>query len=163
MELNTVSLNVFTRLAGVIFEKAKDMVDKTAQASGLFVIDNVPDNSGENRDYQEIDLDLYADNKDQGDQAGRARVVLGFNKVVTVKRVARDIGITFEMRRFNKYPDVVRRLTSLAQQPANRLERDLQHRIGFGTATTYTNKNGRSVYISVGDALAWFSTAHTLT
>ena len=66
------------------------------------------------------------------------------------------------MRRFNKYPDVVRRLTNLAQQPMNRLEIDLQHRIGFGTATTYTNKNGRSVDISVGDALSLFSTAHTL-
>lgn len=162
MELNTISLNVFTRLAGVIFEKAKDKVEKAAQASGLFVIDNIPDNSGETRDYQEIDLELYADNKDQGDQAGRARVVLGFNKLVTVKRVAKDIGITFEMRRFNKYPDVIRRLTNLAQMPINRLELDLQHRIGFGTATTYNDKNGGSVDIAVGDALALFSTAHTL-
>ena len=163
MELNTISLNVFTRLAGVIFEKAKDMVDKVAQNSGIFVVDTIPENSGETRDYQEIDLELYADNKDQGDQAGRARVVLGHNRLVTVKRVAKDIGITYEMRRFNKYPDVVRRITNLAQMPINRLELDLQHRIGFGTATTYTDKNGTSVDISLGDALALFSTAHTLT
>ena len=53
MELNTVSLNVFVRLAGVIFEKAKDMVDKTIQASGMFVVENIPNNSGETRDYQD--------------------------------------------------------------------------------------------------------------
>lgn len=163
MELNTVSLAVFTRLAGVIFAKGLDMVEKNARGSGLFVEESVPENSGETRDYTEIDLELYASNKAQGDQAGRAKVQLGYNKLVSVKRVAKDIGITYEMRRFNKYPDVVRRLTNLAMLPANRLELDLSHRIGFGTATSYTDKDGAVVDISVGDTLALFSTVHTLT
>ena len=163
MELNSLSLSAFTRLAGVIFQKALDMVDKTAKSSGLFVIENIPENSGETRDYTEIDLELYADNKPQGQQSGRARVQLGYNKLVTVKRVSKDIGITYEMRRFNKYPDVVRRLTNLAQMPDNRLELDLQHRIGFGTATSYTDKNGTVVDLTTGDNLALFSTVHTLT
>ncbi len=163
MELNSLSLSVFTRLAGVIFAKAIDMVEKNIRGSGLFVEESVPANSGETRDYTEIDLELYADNKGQGSQAGRAKVQLGYNKLVSVKRIAKDIGITYEMRRFNKYPDVVRRLTSLAQMPDNRLELDLSHRIGFGTATSYTDKNGSAVDISVGDTLALFSTVHTLT
>lgn len=163
MELNSLSLGVFTRLAGVIFGKALDMVEKTARSSGLFQVDSVPANSGETRDFTEIDLELYADNKAQGTQAGRARVVLGYNKLVTAKRVAKDIGITFEMRRFNKYPDVVRRITNLAQMPANRVELDLSHRIGFGLSTSMTDKNGAAVDLTVGDALALFSTVHTLT
>lgn len=162
MELNSLSNPQFTRLAGVIFAKALDAVDKNIRGSGLFVEESVPENSGETRDYTEIDLELYADNKPQGNQAGRARVQLGYNKLVTVKRTAKDIGITYEMRRFNKYPDVVRRLTNLAQIPNNRLELDLSHRLGFGTATTYTDKNGTSVDISVGNALALYSTVHTL-
>jgi len=162
MELNTVSLPVFTRLAGVIFEKAKDMVEKNARSSGIFVVESVPANTGESKDYTEIDLELYADNKPQGNQAGRARIQLGYNKVVSVKRVAKDIGVTYEMRRFNKYPDVVRRLTNLAQMPVNRLELDLSHRLGFGTATSYTDKNGETVDISLGDGLALWSTVHTL-
>lgn len=162
MELNTVSLSVFTRLAGVIFAEAVDMVDKTVRASGLFRTENISANTGETRDWTEIDLELYADNKPQGDQAGRARVQLGYNKLVTVKRVAKDIGIDYEMRRYNKYPEVVQRLTNLAQMPDNRIELDLQHRIGFGTATAYTDKNGVSVDITTGDGLALFSTVHTL-
>ena len=163
MELNSISLSIFTRLAGVIFNKALKMVEKVAVNSGLFVVENVPENSGETRDYTEIDLELYADNKPQGNQAGRARVQLGYNKLVTVNRKAKDIGITYEMRRFNKYPDVVRRLTNLAGMPMNRLELDLAHRVGFGTATTMTDKNGATVDLTVGDALALFSTAHLLT
>ena len=163
MELNTISLPVFTRLAGVIFGKAVDMVDKVARGSGLFVVENVPENSGETRDYTEIDLELYADNKPQGNQAGRAKVQMGYNKIVTVKRVAKDIGITYEMRRFNKYPEVIRRLTNLAQMPVNRLELDLSHRLGFGTATSYNDKNGALVDTACGDTLALYSTVHTLT
>jgi len=127
------------------------------------VVEDVPENSGDVRDYTEIDLELYTSDKAQGDQAARARVQLGYNKQVSVVRQALDIGITFEMRKFNKYPEVVRSLTNLAQTPLNRLELDLQHRLGFGTATTYTNKNGTVVDISLGDTLALWSTAHTLT
>lgn len=162
-DLNTQSLGVFTRLAGVIFEKALESIPKTAQASGLFSVEPVPENSGDVRDYTEIDLELYASNKPQGDQAARARVQLGYNKQVSVKRIAKDIGITYEMRRYNKYPDVVRRLTNLAELPSNRLELDLQHRIGFGAATSMTDKDGGLVDLTVGDGLALFSTAHTLT
>ena len=163
MELNSLSLAVFTRLAGVIFNRALEIMGTPARSSGIFQIETVPDNSGETRDFTEIDLELYADNKGQGAQAGRARVQLGFNKLITVKRVAKDIGITYEMRKFNKYPDVVRRLTNLAQMPVNRLELDLSHRLGFGTATSYTDKNGSVTDISLGDTLALWSTAHTLT
>lgn len=165
MELNTVPLSVFTRLAGVIFAKAVDTVDKNVRGSGLFVEEAIPENSGETRDYTEVDLNLYARLKKQGNQAARAKVILGYHKLVTVQRFAADIGITYEMRRFNKYPDVVRRLTNLGQQPANKLELDLSHRIGFGTATSYTDMDGQTVDISTGEttAAALFGTAHTLT
>ena len=43
------------------------------------------------------------------------------------------------------------------------MELDLQHRITFGTATTYTTKEGVSRDIATGDTLAVFATAHTLT
>lgn len=163
MELNSISLGVFTRLAGVIFEKALSMVDSTIRNSGLFVVEEVPENSGETRDYTEIDLELYTADKLQSNQSARARVQLGYNRLVSVVRQSLDIGISYEMRRFNKYPDVVRRLTNLATTPANRLELDLSHRLGFGTATTYVNKDGRTVEIDLGDDLALWSTVHTLT
>lgn len=162
MELNTASLSVFVRLAGVVFEKAKDMVVKNARNSGIFAVETIPDNTGSSRDYTEIDLELYADNKPEGEQAGRAKVQLGYNKTVYVKRIAKDIGITYEMRRFNKYQDVIRRLTNLAQMPVNRLELDLSHRLGFGTETSYTDKNGSTVDITCGDGLALWSTSHLL-
>lgn len=162
-DLNSLSLPVFTRLAGVIFEKAKDMVSKNVRGTGIFVEEGIPKQSGETRDFQEIDLNLYARLKPQGDQAARARVVLGYNKLVTNRRFAADIGIDYELREHNKYPEVIRRITNLAQQPMNKLELDLSHRFGFGTATTYTDMDAAIVDITTGASQALFGTAHTLT
>lgn len=149
-------------MAGVIFGEAVDKVEKVARNSGLFRVTNIPANSGETRDFTEIDLDLYARRKNQGDQSSRARVQMGYNKLVTAVRFARDIGVDYEFRAYNKYPEVYQRLVNLAQMPDNRLEMDLQHRIGFGTATTYTDIDGVSNDISTGDTLSLFNTAHTL-
>ena len=141
----------------------KNSVREVAKGSGLFRIEDIPSNSGETRDYQEVDQNQYASFKGQGSQSDRARVVLGYNKLVTVRRFSQDIGITYEMRRFNKYPEVVQKLTSLAKMAPNKMELDLQHRIGFCLSTAYTDKDGQSVDVTVGDGLALVSTAHLLT
>lgn len=78
------------------------------------------------------------------------------------KRIAKDIGISYEMRTQNKNPEVTKRLTSLAKLAPNRLDLDLSLFIGMGTAASYTDKNGDTVDISMGDTLAPFYTAHTL-
>lgn len=162
MELNTVGLGDFVKLAGVVFYKKIASLPQEARKSGLFVEVPIPKNSGNTREFTEIDLEEYADEKAEGDQAARARVQQGYSKTMTKYRVAKDIGITFEMRDENKYGEVISRLTNLSTLAHNRMDLDLQHRIGFGTATTYTNKNGRLVDIAVGDTLALYSTVHTL-
>jgi hypothetical protein len=133
-----------------------------ARNSGIFRIDNLADHTGNTKEYSEIDLEEYADVKDEGDQASRARVQQGYSKIGTLYRVSKDIGITYEMRHYNKYTDVVARLTNLGQLGAKRMELDLSLRIAFATATTYTSKEGKTIDTTVGDTLAWASTAHTV-
>ena len=162
MELNTASLGDFVRLAPIIFNREADSLPQHARDSGMFQVEAIPMNSGNTREYTEIDLEEYADDKSESDQSARASVQQGYKKVLTSYRVSKDLGISFEMRTQNKYTSVIRRLTNLAGLAINRQDLDLTHRITFGTATTYTNRNGRSIDIALGDTLALFSTAHTL-
>ena len=162
MELNIATLSDFVRNAQILFMKGMDMVQTPARDSGMFRMDPIPDHQGNTKEYSEIDLEEYADIKFEGDQAARARVQQGYSKIGTLYRVAKDIGITYEMRHYNKYVDVITRLTNLGKLPSNRMELDLQHRITFATATAYTNREGQSVDITVGDTLALASTAHTV-
>lgn len=162
MELNTVTLSDFVKLAKVIFLKEIDSIGMEARNSGLFNVLPISQNTGNSREFSEIDLEEYAKKKPEGDQASRAKVQQGYTKTLTSYRVALDIGITYEMRSQNKYTDVVRRLTNLARLAANRMELDLSHRLTFGTATTYTDMDGVSVNIATGDTLQLFYSAHTV-
>lgn len=162
MELNISNLSDFVKNAKILFLKGLDSVQMVARNSGLFRMDPVAQNTGNTREYSEIDIQQYARRKGQSAQAERARVVQGYSKIGQLYRVASDIGISYEMRTQNKYPEVIAKLTNLGSLASRRLELDLSHRIGFGTATAYTDMDGVSVDVTVGDGLALFSTVHTL-
>jgi len=162
MELNTATLSDFTSLVKIIWHKEQESLPREAYTSGMFQIMPIPANSGDVRRISEADLEEYADNKDESDQSARARVQQGYTKDIAVKRVSKDIGISYEMRKFNKYPEITRKLTNLAALPVNRQELDMQHRISFGTATSYTDKNGATVATTCGDGYQLFYSAHTL-
>lgn len=162
MELNIATLSDFVRNAEILFLKGLDSVPMVARNSGMFRVDNLSDHQGNTKEYTEIDLEEYASVKSEGDQAVRARVQQGYSKIGTLYRVSLDIGITYEMRHYNKYVDVVSRLTNLGTAVAKRMELDLQLRITFATTTSYTSKEGLTIDTTVGDTLALASTAHTI-
>lgn len=162
MELNTITLSDFVRNAQILFLKGLDDVMMNARSSGLFRVEGVPQNTGNTREYTEIDLENYAKAKPQGAQSERARVQQGYSKIATLKRISLDIGITYEMRTQNKYQEVVARLTNLGMLAAKRIELDLSHRITFGQATSYVDMDGNTVDITTGDGLSVFNAAHTV-
>lgn len=162
MELNIATLSDFVRNAEILFLKGLDSVTMAARNSGMFRVDNIPDHTGNTKEYSEVDLQEYASTKAEGDQAARARVQQGYSKIGTLKRVSVDIGITYEMRKYNKYMEVINRLTNLGKLAANRMELDLSHRITFSTSTSYTDRDGVVQDVTLGDTLALASTAHTV-
>lgn len=162
MELNINNIGDFVRNATILWMKARMSVPRQMRDSGMVKEIAIPQLTGNTREFSEIDLEEYASIKTESDQAARAKVQQGYTKTGTLYRVAKDIGISYEMRTQGKYYEIVQRLTNLGKLADNRMELDLSHRITFGTATTYTNKEGTSVDISVGDTRALFDTAHTL-
>lgn len=162
MELNTVSLADFVKLADVLWQKGLDSVPQVMRSSGLLKEIDIPMHTGNTREFSEIDTQEYAKRKTESDQAERAAVQQGYSKTMTMQRVALDIGISYEMRSQNKYPEVTARLTNLGRQVANRLDLDLAHRISFAASTSYVNMDGETVSVTVGDGLALASAVHTL-
>lgn len=162
MELNTATLGDLVKNATILFSKGLDSVPQVMRKSGLFNVINIDQQTGDTRDFSEIDLEEYADNKGESDQASRAKVQQGYDVTMTAVRRAKDIGISYELRTRNKYPEIARKLTSLGKLITNRMELDLTHRLTFGTATSYTDKDGATVATAVGDGYQLFYTAHTV-
>jgi hypothetical protein len=162
MELNIAVLSDFVKNAEILFLKGLDSVPMAARNSGIFRIYNLADHKGNTKEYSEIDLEEYAEVKGEGDQASRAKVQQGYSKIGTLYRISKDIGITYEMRHYNKYIDVVSRLTNLGQLASKRMELDLSLRITFATATSYTSKEGLTIDTTCGDTKALAVTDHTI-
>lgn len=162
MELNINNLPDFVANSEILWAKGFASVPQVARNSGLFKEIPIPQMSGNTRTFNEIDLEEYARKKRESDQSARARVQQGYSKTGTLYRVSMDIGISYEMRTQGKYMEIKEKLTNLGKLAPNRMDLDLQHRLTFGTATTYTDMDGDTVDIAVGDTRALFDTAHTL-
>lgn len=159
--LNTVTLDEFTDLVNRTWQPMMAMVPEAARQ--LFIVDSMPANQGDKKRYTEIDVETYANIKREGESMSSANVQVGYSKDMQAKRVAREIAITWEMRNFNRYPQVTGQLTSLAHFVPQRMELDLTHRLTFAESTTYTDRDGDTVSLTGGDGLAMVSSVHTLT
>lgn len=158
--LNTITITDFTDLVKREFTMVAANV--VPNASQLFQTDEVGLNNGEFRLYEEYDQDTFASYKPQGVNVTKARAGVGYSKQAKVRRFGTEIDITDEMRKFNKYPEVRAKLTNLMSYGEMRLELDLTHRITFSNATTYVDRDGNTIDITVGDGLALASASHTL-
>jgi len=161
--LNTVTQSDLVANKHILFIKGLMAIPAQARESGIFKLGIWEDGQGNTKEYSEFEIENFATQKDEGDQTENAQVQQGYTKTVSPIRFAKQISITFEMRKFNKYEKAVNKLKGLGKLVGNRYEMDLQHRITFGTATSYTTKEGKTRDISTGDTLALYSTAHTLT
>lgn len=158
--LNTITITDFTDLVKREFEMVAGTV--TPNAMQLFQVDEVGMNNGEFRLYEEYDQDTFASYKAQGQNVTKARAGVGYSKQAKVRRFGTEIDITIEMRKFNKYPEVTAKLTSLFSYGTQRTELDLTHRITFANATSYVDRDGNTIDLTVGDGLALVSAVHTL-
>lgn len=156
--LSTVALPEFSDLVRRNWVYSQQFVPRNAKE--MFVLDT--EMTGKSKLYDEYDMDTYADNKPEGAAAQKARVGVGYNTTMIAKTIAKQVDITYEERRQNRYPEVLAKITSLTSFCDNRIDLDLTHRITFANATSYTDMNGATVDTTVGDGLALASAVHTL-
>lgn len=159
--LNTLSLSQFTDLVDRNWSIYQKTV-QTGNAKQMFITSNEMANTGDTRLFTEIDTQDFAKNKPQGEAARKTTVQQGYAKLVQAQRFAREIDITWEMRRYNKYPEITAQLTSLNKFCPNRDELDLTHRLTFAFATSYVDMDGVTQDITTGDGLSLANGAHTL-
>jgi len=162
MELTTIGFGDFVKLAKVIWFKGSKSVKNYMRDSGLVKVIPVPQHTGNTREFSEVDGNEYLTYKAEGDQAARGQSQQGYSATMTSYRVAENIGITYEMRTQNKYPEVVAKLTKGGAKGSKTMDLDLSHRFTFGTATTYTDRDGRTIAIDTGDDLQLFYSEHKL-
>jgi len=159
--LNTATLSQFTDLVEKEFVMQEELYVPNAQQ--LFIPENLTAHTGDQRRYDEVDGETFALLKDEGDDAQKVSAGVGYTKTMQAKRVAVEIEITWEMRQYNKAPQVVSKLTDLAHFCPQRLELDLTHRLTFCTSSTYSDKDGETITVTGGDGNPIVYATHALS
>lgn len=129
------------------------------RASVLYDIEDVSVDTG---DESGIDGFTVAKRKREGQDLAYLNVTQNYRKAWNVYEVGGMTKITWLMRTANKYREINNRISGLAMSAAKRLEWDMTHRFTFANSTSYTNLDGDTVTTTVGDGLAFASTAHTV-
>tara|TARA_R110000868_G_scaffold75006_9_gene216747 strand:- start:1058 stop:1840 length:783 start_codon:yes stop_codon:yes gene_type:complete len=123
-------------------------------------------NTGMYKIFKErIHIGEYASYRPEGDVSAQAIVQYGYEKTMTLETKSKQVGITEIMRRAGKDSQEINDLIrSMVVNVPNRMDLDLCHYcMTFHTATTYTDQDGRSINIAMGDTKAAGASDHTLT
>lgn len=163
--------NQATFLSTIAFPELTDLVTRhfvsvggfiVPNAKQLFITDTMGMGEGELKLIQEYDMTSYGRAKPQGVDAKKASFGIGYYITIQQKRIGMEAEITWEMRRYNKYQEVMSSIKALPNYCPQRVELDLTHRFTFASATSYIDLDGNTVSLVMGDGLALASAVHTL-
>ena len=158
--ITTSEFNDLVKNAKVSWRKGYEMV--SAAAAQMYDVYSVQEMTSE---HSQIDGPGFAKRKAQGSKYTIGSVKQGYSINLSQLRIGLMEEVTWEMRKFDKYREIEKKMRMLGESTAQRMELDLTHQFTFGLAgaTSYTNQDGETVYTSVGDGLAIFSDSHTVT
>jgi len=162
--ISTFELPQLNDLIDRDFKDALKSMDWELRESNIVLENQMPKNSGLFTRYAEqIDVNELAASRPEGDFSKQAKVQYGYEKDLEIKPFSLALGVTKLMKLSNKGGELDRMIKKFVDTVPNRMEQDLANRFSFFSSTSYVNKDGETVNITVGDGLAWGSTAHTLT
>jgi len=163
--LSTFSYEDSVDLINREFDAGKaNPLDNSMKSSGIVKVNTISGNSGWTRRHKEIPVgELYADDKAEWALTTKTKVQQGYYKDTIGKSFSKSIDITYEMRTLNKETEIYNAAKFIGWVCTRREDLNLSMFLSFGTATSYTNKNGRTVDISSGSGQSIWNTANTLT
>lgn len=131
--------------------------------SGIFETIPFSDQTGNSREYSSVDIERYASETGYGESAQLMKFQQGYSKTLTMVRFALDVAFFWQDLHQSKDTTTNTKIKNMADVIPNRIELMLAHHFSFSASTSYTNREGKTVDVSMGDTYAMGYSAHTLT
>src|SRR3990167_2009661 len=159
MPILTTQFNDLVKNALVMWREEYESVEKNARQ----LYDILP-NENLTSEHSHIDSPGFARRKDEGGSYVIGSPRQGYTLNLTKSRIGLRDSVTWEMRKYDKYREIEKKMRGLGESTAQRIELDLTHLFTFGLqGASYTNMDGETVNTVTGDAVAIFSNSHTIT
>lgn len=159
-----LSTLTFEQIYNLIEKKFVQSVPKyPIDAMPLYIMDPIPYQTGNQRQYDEEDFSSFAHTKPQGVPAAKGTFGIGYYKQLFIKRIALEFDLTFEARTQNKWYDVTQITARLIKTVPYRTNLDMtQLLITFANGTSYVDMDGYTIDTTTGDENPIAFNAHTL-
>jgi len=159
MPILTSQFNDLVKNALVQWREEYESVEKNARQ----LFDILP-NENLTSEHSHIDSPGFARRKDEGGSYVIGSPRQGYSLTLTKSRIGLKDSVTWEMRKYDKYREIEKKMRGLGESTAMRIELDLTHLFTFGLqGSSYTNMDGETVNTVTGDGLPIFSNSHTIT
>lgn len=159
--LSTLSANEIYDLVAKKFSEAGEKYPLDAKI--MYIMEPIPMHSGNVRQYNEKDFTTFASTKPEGVAASKAQIGLGYHKQIDLKRIAKELDLTYEAIQFDRWMDVKSIGIDLGETAPQRINLDMtQLAITFAQGTQYVDMDGYTIDTTTGDTLSIANAAHTL-
>ena len=159
MPILTSQFNDLVKNALVQWREEYESVEKNARQ-----LYDITPNENLTSEHSHIDSPGFAKRKDEGGSYVIGSPRQGYTLNLTKSRIGLRDSVTWEMRKYDKYREIEKKMRGLGESTAMRIELDLTHLFTFGLqGASYTNMDGETVNTVTGDAVAIFSNSHTVT
>ena len=155
----TTSFNDVVKNARVQWRTGFDEVKPVARQ--MYDVRNVSEMTSEHSSFSGYG---FAKRKNEGTAYTYGNIKQGYKLNLSQVRIGLMDAITWEMRKFDKYREIDKRMRQLGRATAKRMELDCTHQFTFGmSAASYTNMDGETISCATGDGQNLFDTDHTLS
>jgi hypothetical protein len=159
MPILTTQFNDVVKNAKVQWRDGFNSVPKAARS--MYDVRNVSEMTSE---HSIIDGYGFAKRKNEGESYTYGSIKQGYKLNLSQTRIGLMDAITWEMRKFDKYREIDKKMRKLGESTAKRIELDLTHQFTFGmSAASYTNMDGETVATTSADGQNIFDSDHTIT
>ena len=155
----TTSFNDVVKNARVQWRTGFDEVKPVARE--MFDVRNVSEMTSEHSSFSGYG---FAKRKQEGQSYTYGNIKQGYKLNLSQTRIGLMDAITWEMRKFDKYREIDKRMRQLGRSTAKRMELDATHQFTFGmSASSYANMDGETVSTATADTVQLFNASHTLS
>src|SRR3990167_10131820 len=159
MTILVTQFNDLVKNALVQWREEYESVEENARQ----LYDIIP-NENLTSEYSHIDSPGFARRKDEGGSFAIGSPRQGYTLNLTKSRFGLSEQVTWDMRKYDKYREIEKKMRGLGESTAMRIELDLTHLFTFGLqGSSYTNIDGETVDTVTGDGVQIFSNSHTIT
>ena len=112
-------------------------------------------------EHSDISEAPTARRRNEGDDAYKGTLKQGYTKNFTQTEIALQADVTKQLRMFDNYKEIMKRMYRIGKGGVRRFEMDIASLFSYAWSSSYTNIDGETITVSTPDGVSLINPTHT--